>query len=242
MYEELPAVIHLAIHLPGEQPVYFADNSDIETICNNMEAARTTLMAFFQYNADNLNGRLYLYQEFPIYFTYNKTSRKWTKRKQGIAIGRMYHCNPFMGEKYYLRLLLTCVRGPQSFQHLRTVNEHIYPTFQSACQALGLLADDNEWVQCFTEAIVFASGCALRTLFCTALIYGNVIDPLALWNAFVNHICDDLKHYLNTHTEIITAQDIPNYYIDYGLYLIATTLHSYNKHLDDYQLPLFLGQ
>ena len=158
MHEESPSVMHLAIHLPGQQPVYFAKGADINTVRENMESACTTLMAFFQYNATYEDGRQYLYQEFPIYYTYNKKLRCWQKRKRGTAIGRIYHCNPFMGEKYYLQLLLTTVRGLESFEHLRTVRGQLYPTFLGACRALGLLADDNEWIQCFTEAVVFGGG------------------------------------------------------------------------------------
>ena len=31
-HEESPTVIHLAIHLPGEQPVYFAEGVDADTL------------------------------------------------------------------------------------------------------------------------------------------------------------------------------------------------------------------
>ena len=54
----------------------------------------------------------------------------------------MYYCNPFAGERYYLRLLLTVIRGAQSFQHLRTVDGILHPTFQATCVARGLLEDD----------------------------------------------------------------------------------------------------
>ena len=92
----------------------------------------------------------------------------------------MYYCNPVAGERFYLRLLLTAVRGPTSFEHLRTVAGTLYPTFQAACVALGLLNDDREWIDYLTEASVFAGGPQLRTLFVTALVHGPVADPAAL--------------------------------------------------------------
>ena len=107
-------------------------------------------MAFFLYNNEHEDGREYLYQQFPTHYTYDEKQKTWHKRKKGIAIGRMYNCNPFMGEKYYLRMLLTTVRGPKSFQDV-----FCHLSFKSACIALGLLADDNEWIQCFTEAIIY---------------------------------------------------------------------------------------
>ena len=47
MQEEYPAVMHLAIHLPGEQPVYFPDGESAEGLRNRMETAPSTLMAYF---------------------------------------------------------------------------------------------------------------------------------------------------------------------------------------------------
>src|SRR5437762_11824221 len=63
-----------------------------------------------------------LYQEFPIYMTWNHTYRRWNCRKKGVGstIGRMYFIGPSGGEIFYLRLLLMVVKGPTSFDDLRT--------------------------------------------------------------------------------------------------------------------------
>jgi len=68
-----------------------------------------------------------------------------------MVIGRMWSASPFMGEKYYLRLLLTVVRGPKGYEDLRTVENHSYNCFKQACVALGLLENDGEWIATFTE-------------------------------------------------------------------------------------------
>lgn len=73
-------------------------------------------------------------------------------RKRGFAIGRMYFVAPNCGERFYLRMLLTVVKGVKSFQDLRTVNGFTHETFKSTCVALGLLEDDAEWIQCLHEA------------------------------------------------------------------------------------------
>ena len=41
-------------------------------------------------------------------------------------------------EKYFLRMLLHHVKGPTSFEDLRTVNRELYETNQQACINLGL--------------------------------------------------------------------------------------------------------
>lgn len=116
-HEESPTVIYLAIHLPGEETVYFAEGVDADTLRIQMEGTRIALMAFFSYNMGNEDGHKYLHQQFPTYSTCNLKQRTWYKWKKGTAIGHIYHYNAFIGEKYYLCLGLTTVQGPQSFKH-----------------------------------------------------------------------------------------------------------------------------
>ena len=123
--------------------MYFDSTVSATKLQNRLNAAQSTLMTFFSYNRANTDGRQYLYQEFLVHYVYNK-SRRWQIRKREVAIGRIYHCNPFANEKYYLRLLLIVVRDSQSFEHLHTVDEVLHLTFQTACVTLGLLQDDNE--------------------------------------------------------------------------------------------------
>jgi hypothetical protein len=42
-------------------------------------------------------------------------------------------------------MLLNCVKGATSYEHLRTVDATVHDTFKDACIAMGLLLDDNEW-------------------------------------------------------------------------------------------------
>ncbi|GKD54835.1 DNA helicase, partial [Tanacetum coccineum] len=58
---------------------------------------------------------------------------------------------------------------------------YIHPS-AAACQALGLLSNDEEWVTALQEASVFATASELRRLFVYILIFCNVSDPLQLWN------------------------------------------------------------
>jgi hypothetical protein len=55
-------------------------------------------------------------------------------------------------ERYYLWMLLNCVKGGTSYEHLRTVDGTKHNTFKDACIAMGLFADDNEWHQALEEA------------------------------------------------------------------------------------------
>jgi len=118
--------------------------------------------------------------DFPRYYTFLHKTREWRPRQRGISIGRVFYVPPTAGEKHYLRLLLSAIPGPQSFEHLRTIEGTTHPTFRAACLAAGLLEDDNRWVSCFTDAAVWQTGYALRRLFVTALLHGDVVSPITL--------------------------------------------------------------
>ena len=86
----------------------------------------------------------------------------------------MYYAHPSSGECFYLHLLLTAVKGATSYRHLHTVlvngQHEECATFHEACLKLGLLEDDNEWIQCLEEAGEMATGQQLHNLFVTILV------------------------------------------------------------------------
>src|SRR6202050_3360675 len=122
----------------------------------------------------------------------DKKKKKWTLRQQGFAIGRMYFASPSSGEHFYLRTLLTIVKGATSFEDLHTVDGVLCPTFKEACKQRGLLHDDKEWIQCLNEAADMQTGSQLRTLFATILLHCTPTSPHDLWDKVKDKICDDL--------------------------------------------------
>jgi hypothetical protein len=64
MYQEFPPVQYLAIHLSGQYTVCFTADLLPEQVTDRAANARSTLMAFFKYNAIYEDGRQYLYYEF----------------------------------------------------------------------------------------------------------------------------------------------------------------------------------
>lgn len=144
----------------------------------------------------------------------------------------MYFASPNSGERFYLRLLLTVVRGPTSFDWLRTVNNVMHDTFKSACVARGLLEDDEEWIQCLQEAAIMRTGYQLRRLFVIILTECFPLHPFELWKQFSAHICDDLAHRIRIMFGILNPTD--DHIEDYGLYLINQLLHESGKSLVDF--------
>lgn len=81
-----------------------------------------------------------------------------------------------------MRLLLTVQKGCTSYESLRTVNDFIYNSFQEACHAMGLLADDKEFVDGIKEVAEIASGCQIRKLYVTLLLSNTMSRPEFVWH------------------------------------------------------------
>src|SRR6202789_4502128 len=146
MHEESPNVVRLQIHLPQQQMITWNAETvtNLQDVVDDQAEKDTNLTGYFKANELYPEARNVLYQDFPSKFVWVSKQRKWKPREQGFALGRMYYAHPNSGERFYLRTLLTSVKGATSFEDLRRINGVLYPTFHAACLAHGLLEDDNE--------------------------------------------------------------------------------------------------
>ncbi|CAG8585914.1 3826_t:CDS:1 [Cetraspora pellucida] len=140
-----PSVLRLQVHLPYQQTVAFSRDANLENIINDDKNERTMLTEYFRMNETDVDARNYLYREFPRYYIWNKTNKKWTKRHHGNMIGRMYMVNPNEGEKYYLRLLLNHVKGATSFTDLKNVRDYVCTTFRESALMRGIIEVENPY-------------------------------------------------------------------------------------------------
>jgi hypothetical protein len=141
MQNQYPSVYPLTVHLENEQPIYFTDNTIIEDSLNNSKS--TTLTEWFETNKICAEGRHLKYPDFCEKFVWNKSLKKWTKRKKDAAVSRMIFVSPSEGERYFLRMLLNHVTGATCYRDIKTFNNIIHDTFKEACIARGILGDDN---------------------------------------------------------------------------------------------------
>lgn len=203
IHERYPTVVHLAVHLENGQRIYF-------TASNAAQRAEippaTTLTSFFEICQNDPFARSLLYSEMPRYYTWYAATKKFQRRKQGDAVlghpdvrstdalGRIYTVHPKKDECFYLWLLLVNVRGPTSFESLRTVNGVVYPTFRAACQELNLLENDNHWDTTLAEASISASPSQIRTLFSIIISTCFPSNPSDLWNKYKDNMSEDILH------------------------------------------------
>ena len=230
IHHQDPAVMSLQVHLPGQHMVYFNTNVPIETIAARARTEQTMLTAFFNLNQLDESAHQFTYQELPQHFVWDRKKNMWNRRVRGGTIGRMYFVSPTAGERFYLRTLLTTVKGPISWEDLRSFDGILYPSFQAACVARGLLEDDGEWRQCLADASLTHLGESLRHLFVLILTQCFPSQPHLLWEEFCDSLCDDLARRLLSFSSQ-SGPIPPNDIFDYGLFLIDEELRQHNTSL-----------
>ncbi|XP_021740135.1 uncharacterized protein LOC110706525 [Chenopodium quinoa] len=215
-----PPVVTLQIHLPNQHSVRFSPNEQLASVVSDRRRARTSLTEFFRMNNTVPNIPKYTYAEFCEHYVWNHGTKTWSKRANvRTAVGRLTFVAPSKGERYFLRLLLINVRGPKSFEDLRTVNGHLCATFQEAALKLGLLAEDDAIDKCMAEAVTAHMATALRKLFATILIFGMPRDPLALWQKYYIHLSEDIRHQnpgMEDKVKALTVQGVERFLEEMG--------------------------
>jgi hypothetical protein len=169
-YRHFPSIERMPVHLPNENYIIYTAEKDMSRILSQEFLHRTMLTEWFVANQNYPDGRNLTYCDFPLKWRWNDQTRTYERRQKGDGkIGRIYFVHPSCGERYYLRMLLLTVKGATSYESLRTYNDITYSTFKEACNAHGLLSNDQEWYNAFDEAAHWATSSQLRQLFITML-------------------------------------------------------------------------
>jgi ATP-dependent DNA helicase PIF1 len=191
------------VHLENGQRVYFTAQNAVQRAA---QPPSTTLTSFFETCQNDDFAQTLLYSEMPKYYTWNQSSRRFIRRKQGKpvpgytdvystdAIGRIYSVHPSNDECFYLRLLLVNVRGPTSFQQLRTVDGELCGSYREACQRLQLLENDAHWDQTLNDAVISSHAHQIRTLFSIIISTCFPSNPIDLWIKYKDYMCDDILY------------------------------------------------
>ncbi|XP_029145802.1 uncharacterized protein [Arachis hypogaea] len=230
LYRIYPSVERLQIHFPNQHQVSFYDHQTIPEILNDDYFSRTMLTEFFVLNREeDQQSRHLLYREILEYYTWHNKEKEWRRRKtQRRSIGRIYTVSPSKGEKFYLRILLSNVRGPISWDDLLTVNGVQYSSFKQSAQHRGLLESDICIRACLVEASVLRLPCALRRLFATILIFCEPTDVKSLWDEFFSYMVDDYPSASTTTALVFTNQLLRD---------INDILLQHEKQITQYDLP-----
>ncbi|XP_071738385.1 uncharacterized protein [Rutidosis leptorrhynchoides] len=166
----------------------------MDTVLLKPSVGASQFLEWMNYNSEHHEARQYTYIEFPRHYVWNATKRKWTVRTRQRTAGRIHFVPLKSGETYYLRILLNKVKGPTCFEEIRTVNGILYDSYKDACYAIGLLADDKEYIASIKEVHQWACGEQCRDLFVSLITSDSISCPERVWKETCDLLSDDLKH------------------------------------------------
>ncbi|XP_031126425.1 uncharacterized protein LOC116028721 [Ipomoea triloba] len=222
-----PPVERLSFHLPDCQSIMFEDDDKIENVLNRPTVNQSMFTAWFDANKTFDAAKQLAYIDMPTKFVWKKDIRQWHPRKRGFAIGRIFYVPP------------GSVRGPTSFEDIKTFQGVTYATFRDVCYAKGLLDDDKEYIDAINEASQWSTAKAMRRLFVILLTSNLVSRPENVWNAVWHHLAEDMQYNRRTalHDKDICLSEEEKKNL--GLIEIERLFQLYNKSLKDYpQMPI----
>ncbi|XP_058740879.1 uncharacterized protein LOC131613208 [Vicia villosa] len=150
--------------------------------------------AWMEANKTYIEARNLTYSTFLFKFVYDKRYRRWKPHKRGHRIGRLIWVPPSTGELYYLRMMLTVIKGPTCFDDIKKAGGIVCESFRDACFEMGLLNDDKEYVAAINEAKDWGSEYFLRKLFVTMLLSGIINRPRHVWEKTWKTLSDDILY------------------------------------------------
>ncbi|XP_013632823.1 PREDICTED: uncharacterized protein LOC106338378 [Brassica oleracea var. oleracea] len=139
-------------------------------------------------------ARTLTYVQIPEYFVWNNSTKVWSERMKEKTIAKIVAVHPSPGDRYYLRILINKIKGPRSYDELKTFNDVKYPDLKSVCHARGYLDDDVEWHESMSEGARTATPYQLRDMFVTFLNNRFVASPKQLWEHSWKSMSEDILH------------------------------------------------
>ncbi|XP_049387184.1 uncharacterized protein LOC125851434 [Solanum stenotomum] len=146
IHHRQPAVERLPFHLHGQNTIIFEESRTAESVLSRPDLEKTKFTEWFEANKEHPDARELTYSNFPTRWVWNGRDKKWTRRKKGHAVGRIYFAHPGSGERFYMRMLLNFVKGCTSFEGIRKINR-VSDTRKLWENNYGILSEDITHIQ-----------------------------------------------------------------------------------------------
>ncbi|KAF8081784.1 hypothetical protein N665_0867s0006, partial [Sinapis alba] len=194
IHKRKPSVQNLIIHLEGEHNITVKETDDLGRVIRRPGIEKTMFTEWMVLCRRSEFARTLTYVQIPEYFVWNNSTKVWSERKKGVQIGRIVTVHPSSGDRYYLRILINKIKGPRSYDELKTFNDVKYPDYKSVCYARGYLDNDVLWHESMSECSTWATPYQLRDMFVTFLINCFVSSPKDLWEHSWKLMSEDILY------------------------------------------------
>lgn len=209
--------IRLVVHEPIRTVDYVVEHGMDVDPENDDIILRSPLEGYFILNnhPTDINGTWHLtYVHLPKTYRWDAKLRRWVLRYQSkVIIARMYPISAYQVELFAIRTLLLNVPGIKGWEHMRTVNGILYPTFKEACQKLNLMRDDQVYIAVFDEMKNMNTPGAFRKLFCSTILMAVVTDSMVFWEKYKMDLIIDYRRKASNFNK--TDDDLYNWVLTY---------------------------
>ncbi|KAL8140659.1 LOW QUALITY PROTEIN: hypothetical protein V2J09_006680 [Rumex salicifolius] len=161
-------VDRLCFHLQDENCVFFYDDDPIDSVFDRAgNILQQKLLVQMDINKNNEEGDNIVIMSF-----LHGMLGMWTienGKREMVTINYIYHVPHRKGD-----ILLNHVRGQTCYEYIRTVNGVVHSSFSKACYAMGLHANEKEYIDRIVEASFWSSAHYLRSLFAMLLLFDSL--------------------------------------------------------------------
>ncbi|GJW18900.1 helicase-like protein [Tanacetum coccineum] len=153
----------LQVHLPDNQFVRFREDDVLTDILERERNKRSMLTAFFELNKTDTNVRQYLYRDIPRYYTWNKSTRVWQRRKQEKMRGRIVSANPAEGD-------LNCAS-------VERIQNMVLTDISTILQSMGKSLSDFDLLNIIADVRLYAFGSREKNAYDTIMRHVDADSP-----------------------------------------------------------------
>ncbi|EFP08202.1 hypothetical protein CRE_31575 [Caenorhabditis remanei] len=180
------------VHEENHQVVYYKRGIDVAKAAELLKQEPKGMMrAWFEANQNPVQlpdkirtTKDLTFTEMMSYFKFDVKEQKFILRQRDLSarvLGRVQAPQPRFLEMTATRLLAQTVRGPESWEDLRTFRDEVFDTCLEAARARGLMNGSIEWENAIKEIAGHAAPIECRRLFASILIHCTPANPGDLW-------------------------------------------------------------
>ncbi|CAN7055491.1 unnamed protein product, partial [Brassica oleracea var. botrytis] len=194
IHKRKQSVEKLIIHLEGKHNITVKSTDNLGRVIRKPGIEKTTFTEWMVLCRRSEFARTLTYVQIPEYFVWNNSAKVWTEHKKGKTIGRVVAVHPSAGDRYYLRILINKIKGPRSYDELKTYNDVNTLTSNQFATHEAIWTMMLNGLRVCRRVLERPPHTSSAIMFVTFLNNCFVASPKGLWEHSWKSMSDDILH------------------------------------------------